>query len=46
MNRKTLRKKKIAHERQVAKVINTYKIEKIPTIRGAADTYGVPYTAL
>ena len=46
MGRKTSREKKIARERQVAKAINAYKTEKIPTIRGAADTYGVPYTTL
>ena len=46
MGRKISREKKIAHERQVAKVINAYKTEKILTIRGAADTYGVPYTTL
>ena len=46
MGRKMPRKKIIAYERQIARIIYTYKTEKILTIRGAADTYGVPYTTL
>ena len=46
MGRKIPREKIIACERQIARAIYAYKTEKIPTIRGAADTYGVPYTTL
>ena len=46
MSRKISREKKITCERQVAKIINAYKTEKIFTIRGVADTYGVQYTIL
>jgi hypothetical protein len=46
MGRKTPREKVVAREMQIVEAMKAYKTKKIPTIKGAAETYGVPFTTL